>query len=60
MEVKERMRHHEDSTRSGLLPNESELTAGVTIVPGKRYGFFTDTTRCIGCKACEEIGRAHV
>jgi formate dehydrogenase iron-sulfur subunit len=25
----------------------------VTIEPGKKYGFFTDTTLCIGCKACE-------
>ena len=24
-----------------------------------RMGFFTDTSVCIGCKACE-IGRAHV
>ena len=32
---------------------ESELTAGTRIEPGRRYGFFTDTTRCIGCKACE-------
>jgi formate dehydrogenase iron-sulfur subunit len=23
------------------------------IVPGKAYGFFTDTSVCIGCKACE-------
>ncbi len=23
------------------------------IVPGKSYGFFTDTSVCIGCKACE-------
>lgn len=53
MEIKERMQDYPDSTRRGLLPNESQLTAGVTIVPGKRYGFFTDTTRCIGCKACE-------
>ncbi|WP_448204888.1 4Fe-4S dicluster domain-containing protein [Azospirillum sp. sgz302134] len=37
----------------GMIPNESELTAGVTIEPGKSYGFFTDTTLCIGCKACE-------
>ncbi|HYH21398.1 MAG TPA: 4Fe-4S dicluster domain-containing protein [Azospirillum sp.] len=37
----------------GLIPNESELTAGVTIEPGRSYGFFTDTTLCIGCKACE-------
>jgi formate dehydrogenase iron-sulfur subunit len=36
-----------------MIPNESELTAGVVIEPGKSYGFFTDTTICIGCKACE-------
>jgi formate dehydrogenase iron-sulfur subunit len=36
-----------------LIPDESELTAGVLIVPGQSYGFFTDTTLCIGCKACE-------
>jgi formate dehydrogenase iron-sulfur subunit len=24
-----------------------------TIEPGERYGFFTDTSICIGCKACE-------
>ena len=36
-----------------LIPDESELTAGVKIEAGKRYGFFTDTTVCIGCKACE-------
>src|SRR6267142_6922569 len=32
---------------------ESEHTAGVVIEPGRTYGFFTDTTLCIGCKACE-------
>jgi formate dehydrogenase iron-sulfur subunit len=32
---------------------EAEATAGTRIEPGKRYGFFTDTTLCIGCKACE-------
>jgi formate dehydrogenase iron-sulfur subunit len=53
MEVTERMRDYPDSTLRGLIPDESELTAGVKIEPGKRYGFFTDTTRCIGCKACE-------
>ncbi|MCW2240289.1 4Fe-4S dicluster domain-containing protein [Azospirillum canadense] len=37
----------------GLIPDEAELTAGVRIEPGKSYGFFTDTTLCIGCKACE-------
>lgn len=53
MEVTERMRDYPDSTLPGPIPDESELTAGVKIEPGKRYGFFTDTTRCIGCKACE-------
>jgi formate dehydrogenase iron-sulfur subunit len=45
-----------DETRSQfdrLITNESELTAHVRIEPGKSYGFFTDTTVCIGCKACE-------
>src|SRR5256886_2863445 len=32
---------------------EAERTAGTRITPGERYGFFTDTTLCIGCKACE-------
>jgi len=32
---------------------EAEKTAGVRITPGRAYGFFTDTTLCIGCKACE-------
>ena len=32
---------------------EAQRTAGTRIEPGRRYGFFTDTTRCIGCKACE-------
>lgn len=32
---------------------ESRSTARVDIVPGRRYGFLTDTTLCIGCKACE-------
>jgi formate dehydrogenase iron-sulfur subunit len=37
----------------GMIPNEAELTAGVKIEAGRQYGFFTDTTLCIGCKACE-------
>ncbi|MBV9580181.1 MAG: 4Fe-4S dicluster domain-containing protein [Chloroflexi bacterium] len=37
----------------GVIPDESELTAGVRIEPGRHYGFFTDSTLCIGCKACE-------
>lgn len=32
---------------------EAQKTANVTIHPGQAYGFFTDTTICIGCKACE-------
>jgi formate dehydrogenase iron-sulfur subunit len=42
-----------DLPQHAPIPDESELTAGVKIEPGKRYGFFTDTTLCIGCKACE-------
>jgi formate dehydrogenase iron-sulfur subunit len=40
------------------IEDEAELTAGVTIEPGKSYGFFTDTTVCIGCKACEVACKA--
>jgi formate dehydrogenase iron-sulfur subunit len=36
-----------------VAERESELTAGFPIEPGRTYGFFTDTTVCIGCKACE-------
>ena len=42
-----------DSKLDGMIPDEAELTAGTRIEPGKSYGFFTDTTLCIGCKACE-------
>jgi formate dehydrogenase iron-sulfur subunit len=35
------------------LPDEAELTAGVRVQPGQTLGFFTDTSLCIGCKACE-------
>ena len=38
---------------SAPIRDEAELTAGTRIQPGRRYGFFTDTTLCIGCKACE-------
>ena len=51
--VPERAFDYTDSILSALIPDESELTAGVTIRPGKSYGFFTDTSLCIGCKACE-------
>ena len=36
-----------------LIDRESELTSGFRVDPGQPYGFFTDTTLCIGCKACE-------
>ncbi|HEX6535625.1 MAG TPA: 4Fe-4S dicluster domain-containing protein [Gemmatimonadaceae bacterium] len=35
------------------VTQEAQRTAGVRITPGRAYGFFTDTTLCIGCKACE-------
>ncbi|HQT75910.1 MAG TPA: 4Fe-4S dicluster domain-containing protein [Rhodopila sp.] len=44
---------HSQSDLDRVIPDEAELTAGVRIVPGRSYGFFTDTTLCIGCKACE-------
>ncbi|HEV7666059.1 MAG TPA: 4Fe-4S dicluster domain-containing protein [Chloroflexota bacterium] len=36
-----------------MMADEAQLTAGTRVQPGERYGFFTDTTLCIGCKACE-------
>ncbi len=42
-----------DSILTGPMPDEAELTSGTRIVPGRDYGFFTDTSLCIGCKACE-------
>jgi formate dehydrogenase iron-sulfur subunit len=51
--VPERGTQCSDSILDGLIPNESELSAGVRIDPGRSYGFFTDTSLCIGCKACE-------
>ena len=48
-----RAAEHHQSSLDRVIPDESELTAGVKIEPGKSYGFFTDTTVCIGCKACE-------
>jgi formate dehydrogenase iron-sulfur subunit len=33
--------------------DEALLTAGIRVEPGTTYGFFTDVTVCIGCKACE-------
>lgn len=51
--VHPRARDHATTYLPGPIPAESELTAGAKVVPGRRYGFFTDTTLCIGCKACE-------
>jgi formate dehydrogenase iron-sulfur subunit len=53
MDMHPRAARESSSERHGPIANESELTAGVLIEPGKSYGFFTDTTLCIGCKACE-------
>jgi len=48
-----RVRDYPESEFHHPFPHEAELTAGVLVQPGKSYGFFTDTTVCIGCKACE-------
>jgi formate dehydrogenase iron-sulfur subunit len=40
-------------TPAPVWRGEAERTAGVRVEPGGAYGFFTDTTLCIGCKACE-------
>jgi formate dehydrogenase iron-sulfur subunit len=53
MDVHPRARDHQQSDLDIVIPDEAELTAGVRIRPGRSYGFFTDTTLCIGCKACE-------
>src|SRR6202007_908299 len=53
MDMHPRIHDEPRSEFDRVIPNESEMTAGVRIEPGKSYGFFTDTTVCIGCKACE-------
>ncbi|WP_247881073.1 4Fe-4S dicluster domain-containing protein [Skermanella sp. TT6] len=53
MGVHPRALDYAESFPNGVIPDESELTCGTRIEPGKSYGFFTDTTLCIGCKACE-------
>ncbi len=53
MEMHPRMADYTASDLDAMMTDESELTAGVRIVPGRSYGFFTDTSVCIGCKACE-------
>jgi formate dehydrogenase iron-sulfur subunit len=51
--VHPRARDYTQPILASVIPDESELTAGVKIEPGRSYGFFTDTSVCIGCKACE-------
>ncbi len=51
--VHPRALEYPQSILSGPIPHESELTSGTKIEAGHGYGFFTDTTLCIGCKACE-------
>ena len=53
MDMHPRASQHSESDLDGVIPDESELTAGVRSSPAVSYGFFTDTTLCIGCKACE-------
>jgi formate dehydrogenase iron-sulfur subunit len=53
MSVNPRALDYPESVLSGPIPNESELTAGTSVEPGEACGFFTDTSLCIGCKACE-------
>lgn len=40
-------------THEGMPGLAAENPSGRRITPGRSYGFFTDTTLCIGCKACE-------
>jgi formate dehydrogenase iron-sulfur subunit len=42
-----------EALEARIAGQEARYTAGVEIRPGTAYGFFTDTTLCIGCKACE-------
>ncbi|HEY7302368.1 MAG TPA: 4Fe-4S dicluster domain-containing protein [Xanthobacteraceae bacterium] len=53
MTVHPRASQYTQSLLPAMIEDESELTADVKIEPGRQYGFFTDTTLCIGCKACE-------
>jgi formate dehydrogenase iron-sulfur subunit len=53
MEMHPRTLTYSESIFPGVIPQEAELTTGTRIEAGRSYGFFTDTTLCIGCKACE-------
>ncbi len=45
--------HAYDPSAPSTIGVESEMTSGYRIEPGTPYGFFTDTSICIGCEACE-------
>src|SRR5690349_11147969 len=51
--VPQRALDYPESVLVAPITDESELTAAVRIQSGGKYGFFTDTSLCIGCKACE-------
>ena len=51
--VPSRALDYQDSILTGPIRDESELTADVLVRPGRTFGFFTDSSLCIGCKACE-------
>jgi len=53
MDLHPRALDYPQSDLDRVIPDEAELTAGVRVRPGRSYGFLTDTTLCIGCKACE-------
>jgi formate dehydrogenase iron-sulfur subunit len=53
MDMHPRALEYPESSLDRMIADEAELTAGVKVVAGRSYGFFTDTTLCIGCKACE-------
>src|SRR5712691_6935921 len=41
------------AAQAAPIVQEAEVTTGHVIEAGRAYGFITDTTVCIGCKACE-------
>src|SRR5512133_385513 len=51
--VPERARAITASIFEHIIEHESAPTANVRIEAGRAYGFFTDTSLCIGCKSCE-------
>jgi formate dehydrogenase iron-sulfur subunit len=51
--VPSRALDYQDSILAGPIRDESELTADFRVRPGRTFGFFTDSSLCIGCKACE-------